>query len=184
GRVVIEPLIRRFLPVVLLLIAIVSGLRASAHWEILLAYRNGPPFGATDPVFGFDLGFFVFVLPFWQLLHAWAMALVAGTAVLTLAVYVLQRSFVLTTRGPRLAGGARTHLLLLGAALLALKAVGFWLDRYEIVFSPRGLVLGAPYTDVPATLPMLGALAVLAALRSEERRVGKEGRSRWSAEHE
>src|SRR5437016_11553187 len=64
GRVVIEPLIRRFLPIVLLLIAIVSGLRASAHWEILLAYRNGPPFGATDPVFGLDLRFFVLVIAF------------------------------------------------------------------------------------------------------------------------
>src|SRR5438105_5788165 len=111
GRVVIEPLIRRFLPIVLLLIAIVSGLRASAHWEILLGYRNGPPFGATDPVFGFDLGFFVFFLPFWRLAHAWAMTLVAGTAVRTLAVDLLQRSFVLATPGPPLAGGARTHLL-------------------------------------------------------------------------
>src|SRR5499425_1199166 len=164
GRVVIEPLIRRFLPIVMLLIAIVSGLRASAYWETVLGYLNGPPFGAKDPVFGFDIGFFVFFLPFWRLVHAWGMALLAGTAVLTLAVYVLQRSFVLTTRGPRLASGARTHLLLLGAALLALKAVGFWLDRYEIVFSPRGIVFGASYTDVHATLPMLGALAVLAAL--------------------
>ena len=164
GRVVIEPLIRRFLPIVMLLIAIVSALRASAYWETVLGYVNGPPFGAKDPVFGLDLGFFVFFLPFWRLVHAWAMALVAGTAVLTLAVYVLQRSFVLTTRGPRLASGARTHLLLLGTALLALKAVGFWLDRYEIVFSPRGIVFGASYTDVHATLPMLGTLAVLAAL--------------------
>jgi uncharacterized membrane protein (UPF0182 family) len=164
GRVVIEPLIRRFLPIVLLLIAIVSGLRATAQWETILGYLNGPPFGSKDPVFGFDLGFFVFVLPFWRLVHAWAMALVAGTVVLTLAVYVLQRSFVLTTRGPRLAGGARTHLLLLGAALLALKAVGFWLDRYDIVLSSRGIVFGASYTDIHATLPMLGALAVLAVL--------------------
>ena len=164
GRVVIEPLIRRFLPVVLLLIAIVSGLRASVNWETLLGYRYGPPFGATDPVFGFDLGFFVFFLPFWRLVHAWAMTLVAGTALLTLVVYVLQRSFVLTTRGPRLAAGARTHLLLLGAALLALKAIGFWLDRYDIVLSSRGVVFGASYTDIHATLPMLGALAVLSAL--------------------
>jgi len=164
GRVVIEPLIRRFLPIVLLLIAVVSALRATAHWETVLGYVNGPPFGTKDPVFGFDLGFFVFVLPFWRLVHAWAMALVAGTVVLTVAVYVLQRSFVLTTRGPRLASGARTHLLLLGAALLALKAVGFWLDRYEIVLSTRGIVFGASYTDIHASLPMLGALAVLAVL--------------------
>ena len=164
GRVVIEPLIRRFLPVVLLFIAIVSGLRASAAWESVLVYQNASAFGTRDPVFGYDLAVFVFVLPFWRLVHSWTLTLVTGTAVLTLGVYVLQRSLVLTTRGPRLAAGARTHLLVLGAALLALKAVGFWLDRYEIVFSPRGLVFGASYTDVKATLPILGALAVLAGL--------------------
>src|SRR5437870_10649904 len=60
GRVVIEPLIRRFLPVILLLIAVVSALRATAHWETVLDYVNGPAFGTNDPVFGFDLGFFVF----------------------------------------------------------------------------------------------------------------------------
>src|SRR5436190_6011181 len=73
GRVVIEPLIRRFMPVVLLLIAIVSGLRASAYWETILGYLNGPPFGLKDPVFGFDLGFFVFFLPFWRRAHAGAL---------------------------------------------------------------------------------------------------------------
>jgi uncharacterized protein len=168
GRVVIEPLIRRFLPIVLTLIAIVTGLRASVHWAIVLGYRNAQPFRTTDPLaaFGYDLGFYVFTLPFWRLVHGWAMALVAGTMLLTLVLYVLQRSLVLTTRGPRLASGARTHLLLLGAALLALKGVGFWLDRYEIVFSPRGVVFGASYTDVYATLPVLTALALLAGFAS------------------
>jgi uncharacterized membrane protein (UPF0182 family) len=164
GRVVIEPLIRRFLPIVLTLIAIVSGMRASASWETVLGYANATAFGSKDPVFGFDLSAFVFLLPFWRLLHGWALALVVATTILTLAVYVLQRSLVLTTRGPRLAAGARTHLLILGAVVLALKAVGFWLDQYELVFSPRGVVFGASYTDVNATLPMLKTLGVLSAL--------------------
>jgi len=164
GRVVIEPLLRRFLPVVLLVIAIVSGLRASAQWATLVGFLNGSAFGTTDPVFGRDLSFFVFTLPMWRLVHGWATALVTGTVMLSLAVYVLRRSLALTTRGPRLAVRARTHLLVLGALLLGLKAVGFWLDRFEVLFSPRGFIYGAAYTDVHATLPMLGALAVLAAL--------------------
>ncbi|MGH7356160.1 MAG: UPF0182 family protein [Candidatus Rokuibacteriota bacterium] len=164
GRVVIEPLLRRLMPLVLTLIAVVSGLRGSAAWETILGYFNRTPFAITDPVFGRDLAFFVFELPLWRLLHGWALALVAATVALTLAVYVLQRSLVLTTRGPRLAAGARTHLLFLGATLLALKAVGFWLDRFEIVFSPRGIVYGAAYTDLHATRPALDGLAVLALL--------------------
>jgi uncharacterized membrane protein (UPF0182 family) len=164
GRVVIEPLLRRFLPGVLFVIAIVSGLRASGQWATVVGYVNGSAFGTTDPVFGRDVSFYVFTLPFWRLLHGWATALVTGTVVLALVVYVLRRSLALTTRGPRLAGRARTHLLVLGSLLLMLKAVGFWLDRYEVLLSPRGAIFGASYTDVHASLPMLGALAVLATL--------------------
>jgi uncharacterized protein len=149
---------------VLAVIALASGLRASAQWSTLIGYLHGPAFGTNDPVFERDLSFFVFTLPFWRLLHGWATALVTGTVILALIVYVLRRSLALTTRGPRLAGRARTHLLVLGCLLLALKAIGFWLDRYEVLLSPRGVIFGAAYTDVHATLPMLGALAVLAAL--------------------
>ena len=164
GRVVIEPLIRRFLPIVLALIALAAGLRATVHWQILLAYLKGGSFDLVDPLFGRDLSFFVFVLPLWRLVHGWAFTLVTATIALTLVVYVLQRSLVLTTRGPRLAAGARTHLLGLAALGLALRAVGFWLDRFELVYSPRGVVFGAAYTDIYGSLPMLGALAVLAGL--------------------
>jgi len=164
GRVVIEPLIRRFLPVVIALISLGSGLRATAHWETLLAYVNAQPFGSADPLFGRDLGFFVFILPFWRLVYGWSATLVAATLLLTFVVYVLQRSLVLTTRGPRLAGGARTHLLSLAALFLLLRAVGFWLDRFELLYSPRGTVSGATYTDIHASLPALGVLAVLAVL--------------------
>jgi hypothetical protein len=164
GRVVIEPMLRRFLPVVLALISFVSGLRASTRWDALLVYLNAVSFGTTDPLFNQDLAFFVFTLPFWRLVLGWATALVVGTLVLTLVVYVLQRSLVLTARGPRLAAGARTHLLILGAVLLVLAAADFWLDRFELVYSPRGIVFGASYTDTYASLPVLGVLTVLAVL--------------------
>ncbi len=164
SRVLIEPLIRRALPPLLLFVSLVSGLRAGANWPTVLEYRNQLPFGITDPLFGQDLAFFVFVLPFWGLLYEWAFTLALGTFALTLALYILQRSIVLTNRGPRLAQSARTHLLSIGVVLLVLKAVGFWLDRYELVFSARGIVFGATYADTHASLPILGGLAVLSLL--------------------
>jgi uncharacterized membrane protein (UPF0182 family) len=104
------------------------------------------------------------MLPFWRLLYTWSTALVAGTLVLVAAVYVLQRSLVLTARGPRLAAGARTHLLALAALLLVLRGVGFWLDRFDLLYAPRGFVFGASYSDVHASLPVLQWLVVLAVL--------------------
>jgi hypothetical protein len=169
GRAVLEPLIRH-LPLVLAVVAFFSGVSASANWETVLEYLNGRfvPFGVAAPDVGWglgqDLSFYVFVLPFWRLLYGWAMLLITATIGLSLALYVLQRSLVLTARGPRLAAGARVHLLALGAALLLIKAWGFWLDRFEIMYSSRGVVFGASYTDVNASLPVLGILTALTLL--------------------
>ncbi len=162
GRAILEPLVRRLLLPVVAVIAFFSGGRATAAWDTVLEYLNATRFGRVDPLFGRDLAFYVFELPLWRLLHGWATALVAGTLVLTAAVYVLQRSLVLTARGPRLAGAARLHLLGLGALVLVLRAVGFWLDKYDLLYSRRGVVFGASYTDVNASLPVLGWLVVLA----------------------
>src|SRR3989442_2240371 len=63
GRVVIEPLIRRFLPVVLLVIALVAGLRATVPWETLLGYLNAAEFGGGGPRFARGPAFFCFPPP-------------------------------------------------------------------------------------------------------------------------
>jgi uncharacterized membrane protein (UPF0182 family) len=164
GRAVLEPLIRRVLVPAVAVIALLSGIRASASWDMLLRYLNATPFGVADPLFGRDLAFFVFELPLWRFIYGGALTLVMGTLVLSIATYVLLRSLVLTAQGPRMAVGARNHLLGLAAFALVLRAIGFWLDRYELLYSPRGVVFGASYTDVHATLPALGALTALALL--------------------
>src|SRR2546426_4353607 len=61
GRVVIEPLIRRFLPVVLFVIALVAGLRAAVPLETLLGFFYAFGFGGSDPHFGPRLAFFAFI---------------------------------------------------------------------------------------------------------------------------
>src|SRR5215813_9721118 len=99
GRAILEPLVRRLLLPVIAVIAFFSGARATGSWATILEYVNGASFGQVDPLFGRDLGFYFFVLPFWRLLYGWGTAMVAGTLVLVAAVYVLQRSLVLTARG-------------------------------------------------------------------------------------
>ncbi|HEX9749571.1 MAG TPA: UPF0182 family protein [Methylomirabilota bacterium] len=164
GRAILEPLVRRLLLPVIAVISFFAGARATGSWTTVLEYVNRTPFDQADPLFGRDLGFYFFVLPFWRLLYAWSTALVAGTLLLVAAVYVLQRSLVLTARGPRLAAGARTHLLGLAAVLLVVRAVGFWLDRFDLLYAPRGFVFGASYSDVHASLPVLQWLVALAVL--------------------
>jgi hypothetical protein len=53
--------------------------------------------------------------------------------------------------------------VLLGLLLL-LRAVGYRLDMWNLVYSPRGVVFGASYTDVYADLPALKILTVLSII--------------------
>ena len=53
--------------------------------------------------------------------------------------------------------------MLLGL-IVALKAWGYWLDKYQLLFSPRGVVAGASYTDVKAQLPALELLFFVALI--------------------
>jgi uncharacterized membrane protein (UPF0182 family) len=152
----------RALPLVLAPVALVIGLGAAGSWSVVLGWFHQGAFGATDPLFERDIGFFVFGLPFWRLLVSWATGLLVGALLVTVLMYVLRGSVVLTERGLRVGLTARNHLLALAGLFLLVKAADFWLDRYELVYSRRGAVVGATYTDVHAALPVLGVLAVLA----------------------
>jgi hypothetical protein len=59
------------------------------------------------------------------------------------------------------ASHARAHLLTLGALILLVKAGGYYLDTYDLLFSPRGIIFGAGYSDINAQLPALRVLTIL-----------------------
>lgn len=64
----------------------------------------------------------------------------------------------------RLDRGVTTHLSILGAIFLALVAVGYWLDRYDLLYSSRSIAYGAGYTDVNAKLPALNIMMVIVGI--------------------
>jgi len=155
SRFILEPYLRRFLLPGVLVLSVFAGLQATQHWDTLLRFRYGGTFGIIDPLFGKDVGFYTFTLPFLNTLYGWAMVILGVSALLTVLAYLLFRGIQLTARGPRASRWARGHLLLLGAALLTVKAAGFQLDLYDLLLSPRGVVFGASYTDIHAVRPAL-----------------------------
>lgn len=124
----------------------VAGAAALGRWQQWLVALRGGDFGITDPIFGRDVGFYVFALPALTLLHRAAIALVLATAVVVAVVYAI--SFGVGRfdwrQPPAL---ARTHLLALGGALLLLFGLGYLLANYGLLFSRQGFVYGAGYTD-------------------------------------
>ena len=135
-----------------------------SHWLIFLRARHVPVMGITDPLFGLDLGFYLFLLPYaWFLYHLALITLIA--CLLSGAfMYLAEGGVWITPRGPAMARAARAHLMTLGGILFLLIAYRLRLGMYDLLLSPRGMVFGAGYTDVHATLPVLWALLVLAVL--------------------
>jgi len=162
SRLVIEPLVRKFLLPVALVLGFLAAMQAASQWETVIRFLNAQPFNAQDPLFGRDISFYVFRLPLLEAIYTWVMVLLGGTFLLAVAIYLLHRGVQLTPRGPVVVPQARAHLLTLGALLLVAKAGGYYLDTFNLLLSPRGIVFGAGYSDIHANLPALRILAILA----------------------
>ena len=78
----------KVLIIVTLLISLFVG-SAFANWQVFLNYLNSTPFGVTDPVFGMDVGFYVFELPFFSYLFGFVVLTLIITILLTFATYLL-----------------------------------------------------------------------------------------------
>ena len=126
-------------------VALFFALGFQAQWDTYLRFRYGGSFGVSDPLFGVDVGFYLFHLPFYALLQSTLMML----TVLALAGAVMAYMFF---GALRLSGGpiqasrkATSHLSVLLFILVANWGWGLYLDHYNLVYSTLGIVYGAGY---------------------------------------
>jgi uncharacterized membrane protein (UPF0182 family) len=160
----IDPALKRLLLPGALLLGLFAAPQAARAWESFLLFFNSVPFARADPLFGLDLSFFVFKLPALSALYTWFITTLGLALVATAAVYLLYRGIQYGPRGLFLSQPARTHMLILISLILAVKAGGYLLDAYDLVYSSRGAAFGASYADVYARLPALRILTFVALI--------------------
>jgi uncharacterized membrane protein (UPF0182 family) len=164
-RLVIDPHRRLVLGVILGLIGLVSGLTAAGSWRTWLLFANRTRFGVVDPQFHLDISFFVFVYPFIRMALSYLFAAVLLSLLAAAVVHYLYGGLRLQPKGERATAPARAQLFVLVGVFMLLKAVAYWVDRYGVDFSQRGVVqTGASYTDVNAVLPAKTVLAIIAVI--------------------
>ena len=161
---VVDPLLRRLLLPAAIVLGLFAASHAAGHWKSFLLFLNWVPFGLEDPVFNRDIGFYVFRLPAITALYNWLNFTLALTFLATAFTYFVYRGVLYTPQAISLTNRARTHLLILIAAILLVKAGGYLLDTFELLYSSRGAVFGASYADVNASLPTLRFMALLALI--------------------
>ena len=157
----IDPLLRRLLLPAALFIGLMAAPQAASNWELLPLFLNPAPFSLNDPLFDLDIGFFVFRLPMFSKIYNWLTFVVTFAAIASAAAYLLYRGILYGPRGLIFSERARKHMLALAALFLAVKAAGYYLDAFEVVYSSRGAAFGASYADVYALLPALRILCFL-----------------------
>ena len=148
GRVVM-----RSLPLIAAAVAAIFAVGFYTQWDTYLRFRYGGSCGFSDPVFGVDVGFYLFTLPFYRLLQG---SLVFVT-VLAIAGVVSPRVYfeVMRLKGHRQSQtlvNAVPHLSILLFILAAAVGWGYYLDRYGLLYSTMGVVYGVGYTAAHVTL--------------------------------
>ena len=138
------------------------GAGASQLWEQVLLFINQKSFGVADPVFQYDVSSYVFGLPLYRLFVSWGFQLVIFTSFIIILFFIATGALQLRQgRLPEVSSGAKAHLSVLLAFVAVLKAFAYRLDSMELLYSPRGKVFGASYTDVVAHLPALNLLILI-----------------------
>jgi len=161
---VFEPLRRLAMYGIPVVLGVFAGVSASSRWELSLTWLNRTPFGTTDPQFGFDVGFFVFELPFFRSIVGFASAVVLLSLLLVIATNYLYGSIRVSGREVVISKSARVQIAVTAGIYLLLQAVSIWLDQYAAVTEQGDLITGAAYTDVNAVIPGRGILAAIAAV--------------------
>ncbi len=145
-------------------IAVLFAVSLSAQWDTYLRFRYGDAFGVVDPLYGVDVGFYVFHLPFYEMLQHSLTTLLVVTLAIVGANYGLSGLMPLGGRSnTEVDLKVTSHLSVLLFILVADLGWGFYLGHYQLLYSTLGVVYGAGYTAVHVTRWMLWGMFALSA---------------------
>jgi uncharacterized membrane protein (UPF0182 family) len=145
-------------------LALFAGNWGAMRWEDLLLFSNKMTVGTVDPVIGKDIGFYLFSLPFMEMLSTFVSFMLPAMALMAAAVYYVRGGINLTERGPTVDVKVRRHLAVLVGVFSCVIAAGFYLDSFRLLFSNNGAFYGAGYVDINSRLLTYRVLTFLTPL--------------------
>jgi uncharacterized membrane protein (UPF0182 family) len=147
-----------------LIFAFIAGAWGSSVWKDILVFTQSLSGGMVDPVFGKDVGFYLFQLPLLRALRGFGSFVLVITILIVSGTYFFRGAVVPLGRSVSVDPRSRRHVALLGGLFLLNAATGLYLDRFNLLLSPGGMIFGAGYADINARLVVLNALAVLTVI--------------------
>ncbi|MFQ5905244.1 MAG: UPF0182 family protein [bacterium] len=150
----------------LLFLSMIVGGAAISKWDLILKFISRIPFGSSEPIFGRDVGFYVFTLPFLKFLQQWFLNSLIFTLVITSIAYAQEKAIMVLTGQVRVSRATRSHLSFLGGLIFLFVAWGVRLRMFDLLYSTRGVVHGTSFADHHAQIPSYWIITVFALLCS------------------
>jgi uncharacterized membrane protein (UPF0182 family) len=147
-----------------LVIALLGGFWGNSLWKSALVFMNKINIGLPDPIFGADIAFYLFELPFFRSLQGFAFFVIVVAFLVVGTNYFFRGAMVPSGNSIAIDSRARKHLAVLGGLFILNMAAGFYLSRFDLLRTPHSVLYGAAYTDVNVKLIALGVLCVLAVI--------------------
>ncbi len=167
-RIVVAQNAKKILNILIYIVPVVLpilvGLEASSHWFAYQTFAHGASFGVLDPIFKQDVGFYVFKLGFLRYIYGWLFFALVASAIVAAFVHYADRAIEVLAGVPSFAPHVKAHLSVLLAGILLVRAWGYRLDAYNLLYSEHGFMYGAGYTDVHARLFAYKALVIVAVI--------------------
>jgi uncharacterized membrane protein (UPF0182 family) len=128
------------------------------NWGVFLRFLYHVPYGATDPLYDKDIGFYLFSLPAYVLIKNWMLLTLFLSALFAGAIYWVQGGIDFDAQRRSMLPTVIAHGSVLLGFFFAVKAWSYGLDRYLLLYGDNGVVIGASYTDIHVELPVLWLL--------------------------
>ena len=161
----IEPRVRQIRILVTASLAVILGLAVATWRESVFLFMGGRDFGAADPIFGLDVGFYMFRLPLWETAVDWAFNLLVLTTVVVAVAHYLNGGVRFDGRRVSTTRAAKIHLSVMFALISLARAASYRLDMYELLFADNAeKFFGPGFTDINARLPALRLLFLIALI--------------------
>ena len=131
------------------------------NWGVFLQFLYQVPYGASDPLYDKDIGFYLFSLPAYVVIKNWMLLTLFLSALFAGAIYWVHGDIVYDVQRRSMSPAAIAHGSVLLGLFFAVKAWSYSLDRYLLLYGDNGVVVGASYTDIYVGLPVLWLLIAL-----------------------
>jgi uncharacterized membrane protein (UPF0182 family) len=156
----------RFIALGAALLAVPVAAGEAGSWGILLQFLYQVPYGAEDPLYHKDIGFYLFSLPAYIVIKNWMLLTIMLSALYVAAIYWARGDIEYDAYHRSISPTVMAHGSALAGLLFVVKAWSYGLDRYLLLYGDNGVVVGASYTDIHLGLPALWlmiGLSIIAA---------------------